>query len=469
MARIVCLAWLALSLCVQAVTVAWKVPFHSPVADLALGVEAIKLEKAPAESTFFKEGDELWDISAAIYWDSGVNGGDPFEEEPEKARPWKGDWIVWNARSGMLVARGSWRDIHRLEVNLLPDNIPTIQRAKFEFIVTREGTAEPVRKNSITLAGRDGEEAGAEIEGFKLKVKSEANRQHTTSSNTLSFTWPGKEQGVRWELFSKFTTADGIRTRIAKGRDREVNWELFATTSPETADGTPINGERWIEGPAGAIPWVHYSTAKSSRRNLAGDLLIANYRVPASLAFLLEEAEKNPPFVDGPANMAGEVRGPFLDMRTLCRQNGAKFESPAAWVGFDPRTLSVVAIADREDQDLIEAILSMGSKAALSAWVETNPESGGWGLLSHSGEKGSISWTKEGESYLACDFEPTIGGNDQVVDLRFQFDVVSDREKVGRLHSASTLFRSRPQLVGSFAAADGKAVEVIVTVDIDPR
>ncbi|MCW1913464.1 hypothetical protein OJ996_07760 [Luteolibacter sp. GHJ8] len=417
---------------------------------------------------FFAEGDELWEISKTIQWSSEA---DPFEEETSetsKAKPWGGDWVVWNARSRTVIGSGSWDDIRRLEQSLSINSIPTLQRTRFEFVATAGEAAEASRRSELVLTSRDSEEASAEVEGVRAKTTSQSDMRHALSHSAILFFWPGKEKGVRWEVSSRSTVADGVRTRIAKGRDHDENWELYATISTETADGTPLHGERWIEAPSGPVLWAHYPIAGSYRESFEGDLILKVYPVRDDFMNKLGGGLPGQAvFVEGSSAVNGARRW-YLDVRPLLEQNGVKLVHPEAWIGFDPSTSSVVALADRENQDLLEGILDMGRSPVRAVWLETNPESGGWGILSRSGEKASISRSNQGETVLACDIEPTIGGNEQVIDLRYQFDVMNGQKQVGRMQSATTLFPDRPQVVGKVFSSDGKEIEVVMTASISP-
>ncbi len=472
MARIVLLAWLALSLSARpSVTVAWRVPSHSAITASALNPNATKLEKPPVASAFFEAGDELWEISKTMGWGEEVKEDevDPFGTS-EKTGPWRGDWIVWNSRSGMLVARGPWYELRRLEGKLSLDSYPMIQRMKVELVTTRGENADPVNESSISLVGRSGEEVKGSLGGIKLKLTSGAYRPDTLSSNRLSLSWPTIGKGYGWHLESAFSAFDGNRTRIAKGKESENEWQVFATITPEKVDGTALNEDRWIEGPHGAIVWSHHSTFRFFRKNLSDDLVLGAYSVPDDLVTLLGGAEsEESSFVDSPPEIAEEIRGPFIDVRSLLRENGVKFEDPAAFAGFDTRSLNLVTVTNRESQDLIEGLVSVGREPHAGTWIETNPESGGWGLLCQSGEKSSISRTEEGESSPACVFELTVGSSGHLMDLRYHIDVMGGQRKLGHLEAASTLQGSKPQEIGTCKQPGGDEVKVIITAGSNPR
>ena len=118
------------------VTVAWKMPVERVAPSFA---ESPPLDKPPGDSAFFQPGDKLWDLSKEVIWrvpdDAKVEEeADPFAvTEPGQVEvDWKGDWIVWNSRSGMIVARGSWHDVLVAEEVLGCEKLPKVIRARIE-------------------------------------------------------------------------------------------------------------------------------------------------------------------------------------------------------------------------------------------------------------------------------------------------------------------------------------------------
>ena len=473
-ARIICLAWLALALCVQAsVTVAWRLPAHSSVASSSEHPEATQLREPPSASVFFEEGDELWEISKTIWWGDvrdKESAPDPFNAS-EETGPWKGEWIVWNRRSGMVVARGSWSELRRLESKLSLNSHPMIQRIKVELVTISERDEPLVSERSIAVFARCGEEVKGCMEGIQLKMTSDAYRPAAVSSNTMALSWPSSEKDSTWQLDFAFSAFDGVRTRIAKGKDGDDRWEIYVTVSAENVDGTPVNEDRWIESPQGAVVWAHCSPSRSFQKDIPGDLVMGAYPVPDDFVLMLGGSETEAPsFVDSPSSIAAQIRGPFIDVRGLLGENGVKLIDPKEFAGFDTRSLTLVTVSNREARDTVEAIVSGGLRDLdLGTWVETNSESGGWGLLCRSGEISSIFRRQGGEQVPACVFELTVGSNRQVMDLRYRFDVVRGSERLGHLEAASTLLRARPQEIGSYTANISGEIKVVVTAGSDQR
>lgn len=96
-------------------------------------------------------------------------------------------------------------------------------------------------------------------------------------------------------------------------------------------------------------------------------------------------------------------------------------------------------------------------------WIETNGESGGWGLACRSGEKAVISRRAGKAAGLFFEIEPTLGGDDNIMDLRYKFDVVAGDRAMGRIESATTLYNGKPVRVATYSKEGMKDLEVVLT------
>ena len=96
-------------------------------------------------------------------------------------------------------------------------------------------------------------------------------------------------------------------------------------------------------------------------------------------------------------------------------------------------------------------------------WIETNGESGGWGLACRSGEKAVISRRAGKAAGLVFEIEPTLGGDDNIMDLRYKFDVVAGDRAMGRIESATTLYNGKPVRVATYSKEGMKDLEVVLT------
>jgi hypothetical protein len=283
MARIVCLAWLALALWAQsAVTVGWKIPISSISWDYRNDDKVRKLDKPPGGSAFFEPGDEVWDVSQSVL---GWLGSSPEQLETSPGRKrWSGEWMVWNARSGMLVVRGSGADIAMIELGLDQVHPPELLRTRIEM-----GTG-PVARSSISLLSRSGEEALLEWGTTSLKLTIVSSGPKGILDATLAFAWPAEGNASCWNLQTALTVLDGQRCRLATQGGGEQRQELFITVTREIGHGIPAAEFRWKDEGTGVIPWPE-SADGVFRMNWAGEQQIGIFPVPADLLTKLGAAE----------------------------------------------------------------------------------------------------------------------------------------------------------------------------------
>jgi hypothetical protein len=145
---------------------------------------------------------------------------------------------------------------------------------------------------------------------------------------------------------------------------------------------------------------------------------------------------------------------------------GVVFHDEGGFAGFDPLTSTAFVVTDKANHDLVEGFFSsiLDGEVEPPIWIETNPESGGWGLASRSGEAAEIRRSSVNPTEnLLFRSEPTQGADGLIFDLRYSLDMVAGGVKLGELKANTTLTRDKPQVVGSGTAPDGKEVKVIVT------
>lgn len=461
------LVWLFAVACSDAITAAWKVPLGNFVEDLATDDRVKKLGQAPGKSAFFHEGDELWDVSAALRWDRSDAAADPFDEKVRAAGAfkWQGDWIVWNERSKLMVASGSWMDLKDAEDALGYHALPILVRVRCEILSGEAGTLE----RSLSLVLRSGETAKASWEGASLKLEGIANTSVWTDLRG-EIRWPIKGTDQTWSVVTAATIPNGKRMLLASQGQGDGKWQLFAEVGVERIDGTPRSQTRWVENPDGVVIWSPENLdSKPVRRTLVSGLGLGIFSVPTDLVQRLDaESDDEAAFVETPPQAEEWVRGHLLDVRDLFSPNGVRIEGEGSFAGFDARGCLVI-IAKKEAVDLIEQLVEGGCYEPPShAMVETNAQSGGWCLVARSGEKAEIKRSRAGESECLFAIEPTLGSRDHLVDLRYTIDVMNGATAVGRSESASTLRIGDPQKVGSFFS-DGATTDLILTVKKDQQ
>ena len=455
------------------VTAAWKVPIESRIPDHETDAKVRKLDKPPAESAFFEAGDELWDVSEALSWEVAVESGesdDPFAEpttEPIKVG-WKGAWLVWNARSRMFVARGTLSQIVFAGEVLGFDEQPTVLRSKFEVVERLDGEeSKPGSTRSLSIMSRSAEKARAGLEGFEVEVESTAFGSIGVSNAVCRFSWPAGKNDRRWEVQAAVTVSEEVRTRLARYGRGPDSWEAWLTVSRELPDGTPIAQVRAIESAEGIEPWTLLKPErKDFRRVLGPNRELGIYPVPEDLLSKLTGAEAVLALPDmvTPAELAEWVRGPLIDVTKPLQDNGVKIDSTAGhFAGINSRSNNVIVVADSVNQDLAEEIFSHGFSYPSQLWIETSREAGGWGLAVRSGENASISQRSGDVTDLRFEIEPTLGGDENIMDLHYRFDVVSGETLIGRIESATTLYNGKPLRVATYSKQGAEDLEVVLT------
>lgn len=465
------LVWLFVAGPSDAFTAAWKAPLGDYVGDLGTDERVKKLEKPPGKSAFFQPGDELWDLSKSLRWVRKIEeenqDGDPFEEQAwtAEAFKWEGDWIVWNARSKLVIASGSWMDIRNAEEALDYRGLPTVIRTRFELLTSEEGKLQ----RSLSLVSRSGERAKAQMEGQNLEIECISDSGGEWVDLRLGMTWPASFPEQTWTVNTGVTVKVGQRVLIARQGLAEEKWQLFATAGVEMIDGTPQSKTRWLEEPEGIVVWPREGSAEQPVRKVLGNgLHIGIFQVPRDMVQRLDpEAKEAAALVEPPLQATEWVRGPLSDVRKLLAGHGVKIEGEGSFAGFSASGCLVV-IADKENLDLVEELISGGCcNPARNARVETNVEAGGWSLTARSGEKAEIARSRSGVTDCLFSIEPTLAGADDLVDLRYKIDVVNGIKVLGRSESASTLGMGFPQKVGSFSPDGAPTTDLILTVRPD--
>ncbi|MEK7951057.1 hypothetical protein [Luteolibacter soli] len=451
------------------ITAAWKIPVERVAPSYA---DAPPLAKPPGDSAFFQPGDKIWDLSKCIYWNvldfAGVgesdlsNGPAPGEVKID----WKGDWIVWNSRSGMIVARGSWHDVLVAEQVLRCDELPKVIRTRIEV----KGTGKP---RSLSLISRSGEKASLEMNELLAEVETTSSSDGNACDTQFFVSWPAEDSHWTWEVKTAVTLGNGSPCQIACQGTKDQRWELVVSTEEELMDGTPSKEFCWVETPDGLRAWSNSGVrGKPLRKQLDANRWLGIYPMAkGSASHFLAEARSRPgPDVTGP-ELAEWTRMPLLNIRPVLEERGVAFRNERDCACIDPLTGTAFVLADQVTQDLAEYLFAsvLDGELVPPIWIETNPESGGWGLASRSGERAEIRRSSSDPgNQLLFRSEATEGGDGVIFDLGYAIDVVSGDVKIGKLEANTTLTKDKPQVIGSGTAPDGKEVKVTVTVSKPP-
>ncbi|WP_264487865.1 hypothetical protein [Luteolibacter arcticus] len=451
----------------SAVTAAWKVPVEriAPQFDAAP-----PLEKPPGDSAFFQPGDKLWDLSGSVSWRIQVEShagdqGDPFAvpEPGEEQMDWKGDWIVWNSRSGMIVARGSWCDVLLAQKAVGFEDFPDVIRIRVEV----KGPGEP---RSLSLISRSGEKASLELGELRVEVEPvSSGSPDLIIDSPVRVSWPAAGNHGRWQVVTAISFLDGHRYRIACHGAGDQRWELMASAEREFSDGTARKEARWLETSGGVKPWaVFESREKRMHQQLDANRWLGIYPSGAGLSshLLARSCLQRRADIKPPAELAEWVSAPLADVRFFMEEQGIVFREEGCFAGIDPLSQKVFIVTDKAGQEMAASSFRTFVDGELEPpiWIETNPESGGWGIASRSGEGAEIKRSGDGNgNNLLFHCETTQAADGVTFDHRYVLDVVSGDTKIGKLESNTTLTKGKPQVIGSGTAPDGKEVKVIVT------
>ena len=460
MARILWALFL-LSACVEAsITAAWKIPVEHFAPDYKTDKQVRKLEKPPGDSDFLQPGDELWDLSKALfYWmeEPLPEGGNPFAE-PKKIKldqPWYGEWLVWNARAGMVVARGSWNDIFAAQKLIGFKDVPVTIRTRVELVTAGKETI------STSLVSESGSEVSKEENGLQVDLGATDWGAPGLVDGLFHVSWPAGEKDSHWEVNTGITLKEGMRTKLARRGRGPNRCELFASATREYSNGVMVSAARLIEGRDGVSPWPVEPDGEPRKDRVEGGLLVWSVDCHFGLVRGLMGPIAQWPWMDAPEARREWVRGRVVDLRGFLPHSG----TPDAMAVFDPGSMRVIIAGTPEDVDLGEMAIqsSLTTRIGRDLWIEANPEAGGWGLTCRSWEKASIAKESPAGNGPSFEIEPSIGDPGTMVELRYEFDVFSKGVPAGHLKSATSLELGKPQEIAGHSVGD-KEEKVIITV-----
>ena len=460
MVRFIFAAFLALiDLCHASVTAGWKIPIEQIAGNYKTNDRVHRLDEPPGKSAFFEEGDELWDVAKLIKpriarLETKLIFGIPTDETPEF--DWKGDWVVWNARSEMVIARGSPIDLRLIEDGLDFRKAPHVIRSRIEFEDPKGNIA-----RTASFTSRSGEKTRFQIHELDAVIQVDSSDQHWANDVETTISWSLKQGGPRWEVHTHVSLRDNERIPLAQVGYGNGSRRVLLTVSRETANGTTWSKSRWRETKGGLKAWELATPRDVSFRAQLGDgreLGIASFPEGVdNLAKLgvqnSEEFLQDLTSIDVPNELAPLASGPLLDISHLLRNNGIATEL----AGYDPQNRTLIFIGDPTDLDLFEVVIdSMIGCWFSPLWIETNAESGGYGLVCRSSETARIYRTDKNPREVVFEVRPKERGDLSTIDITYQLATITDAQSIGRIASSTQLTRMIPQVIGSLDT-DGQA------------
>lgn len=462
--------------------VAWRVPLSNYSIDGLKAPGVARYKDAPGASPFFKQGDELWDLTKVVTDRPG-------------ARKMALDWLIWNASSNSLVAKGNWVDICNLHGILAVEGQPKRCRVTVSvFEVPADGaplSETSVPASELTTVSRSGYKSKAFWSGAGKSIDLDSDyvigeREEVVYIGlNATVSVPGQ---LPMEVNTSFSLGDGKSLWIARDFDGLKGLDLKAAATIESMDGTPIrervmiqrNGEKLPIPPKRSQP-----DDKSRRMADKGWITRVNLSIEDLKQFLSLEKADRPgadPFqeptqeepeilphalpVKPPEFLQDWVSHGVLNANEWVKKRIPDLEMEGAFSAYDPIEERIYFFSPNEvSADKVGAAFSSSSCGG-TEFISTLTGHGQTRLVCRSGQKMSLSRALNTETNLRhLEIEPTIADSSDLVDFRFSFEDKRDQSQVTRINSNATLqFGKSSEL---FSAADGGAEKTSVSARVD--
>ena len=409
----VLLVWLLLSiLACGAETIAWQVSLDRVVEGGVNSPKVVRLEGPPAESVFFEEGDELWDLMGAISierWvpDDPANTG---KRDPGKRVQGKfaGEWLVWNARSRRVVGRGGWDELEEIDPLLVYDQV------KSTMVLKMNGRVE----GSVATVCGSGERAEAKDGKLMSRVSPNVSlfRRFTDLNYEVEIDMGG---GRRTEVMSAASIQNGREVTLAKWSEGGENYELIGMFGVVSEDGILMESVRQHEegGRSVSLKVLGLDFWKYDGTTLKSGLKVGVFNIPPDFVCRIIEERAGSEF-DFPPELARLSSGLYEDALEGLKANGVSFELSGSLALVNHSTKSLIAVNDQANLERIADLVDMttwAEPAAVECDVRWDDQSRM--LLARSGEWAFIRRFRGEEKLGSFEVAPNISEDNQEIDL----------------------------------------------------
>lgn len=443
--------WFSLTLATfGAETVAWRIPVEL-VVDGGVDHPAVtRMEKPPGESSFFEEGDPLWDLSDAIEAEIEIlpdvsdDDFDPFaptETEMMKIEKasFEGGFVVWNARSGMIVARGNAAQLTYVE------HAVDLERQPKQVITTFEMTAGEDAQE-LNIMCRSGEKATVSENGTTAHVAPNLSSNMEWIDLNLALDLSSCETPHR--VNTALTLRRGRPQRVARWMSGGVNHSLHTTTQVVMAWGVPLDEVRTQELKGKVGPKRRIDDWYLDGKKVGDSLSIRILNVPRDFLDRIGDPLTNRRPLVVPEELKHLIGPGYLDAAPALAMNGVKFDDPLALAGFDPHGARLLVINTPINLDLVETMCSHG--CGVPRLVELTFQGTGWlsSIVGRSGEKSEIQIGTKANSQALLAVAPNVGAGEQLLDVSFE---IRSPDLGTELISAVTTLSGRTLAIGGDA------------------
>ncbi|MEM1085830.1 MAG: hypothetical protein AAGI48_17105 [Verrucomicrobiota bacterium] len=449
-------------------TAGWRVPL-SHVLWQGLDSKGVKkMDQPPSVSAFFKTGDELWDLSSAIRWESNSPFSakdDPFAVAPEgggQVMKFEGEWVVWNATSQMIVARGAPKDLGLVDLIANLDKIPLMIRTRLDLLDASGRFTE-----GLSLISRSGEMASVKCGNLHLKIVGNIG----SDRRLLDLDFEGLVRGRSLErVRTGVTLLNGKPLKLARWTEAGEGWEMRVAAELVTVDDQSASSLRWIEkdGALRMLDHVNSGLGVPGLRRMLDDLELPDglsarvFSVPRdSLARLSGHEDEVPAFQyveDVTPSLPGDLAVmSWVDARAQLQENGVRFDHQGSIAGFNAGRGLLFVINTPVQMDLVETIfLSTGPSIPTNLRLQLEGDGILAMLMSRSGEKVAITRGENDDLETLFEIAPNVGATYKLVDVRYRLkSETADIE----LESAATLSHGQAiQVAGAGTENGGKTL-----------
>ena len=461
MVRLTLLTTIALAaICHASLTAGWKIPIEHIAPDYKTSDQVKQLNNQPGESAFFQPGDELWDVSKLLVLRPSPDPIRPDEAAKATDLAFMGKWAVWNSRSGMLVARGTYLDLLHAQ-----DACVSVQllHASLHFELKR---GERIPEHLLTVVVPDGETIVAETKNVRIEAEPWLHLDCLHDLH-LDVTWNAEEQGLKWRVTTLLPFKDGVPLRIASHGEGADGWTLFGTVAAELPDGSPAVEARWIETDReGFRVWPDTESRQGNfLLSLDGERSIRSYPVPP--AFRDGPAPKIPQDLPAPPALKDLIGGNYADVTKVLGEAGIDIHAPGFFAGFDQEHRELLVVANLETHKAIKALVEEAlATPERTVWVGTNQAGSLWGLALRNGEKALISLEKDETEIADFIIEAKLQQSGAEVRLHTTIDVIKDWKRRARFEVPLLMPVGKDQPFASLADEDGEMEEITIRAEV---
>ncbi len=440
--------------CSAAEIVAWKIPL-SRFVEKGLEAEGIaRLESAPQQSPFFKEGDELWDLNEI-----------PPEARKETDPPLK--WAIWNATSGRLVVKAEDESVWQLCFRMGISDLPTQCRLKAEVLEVPADVRPPDKQSKPTLVTSWVVPFGVfDISPVDDPLKFRAKGDAYVSEDKRSV-WIEIETSFRFgdktriTFNSSVSLPDGKSGWVAREFDGKKGMDLRIIASIELEDGSVASEVMLIQKGTTSEP-VHVDRKGTKRHRLGAERWMAYQFNSANFLQALFEQESD--FEEtslrsedvrdklgivetqAPDSIRKWFDGPVWDIGGKMKEKEVIPANSSAFAGYDPISNRVFLHSDSaEEIEKFEQLFLVLDGEPPKAVVATLSGVGQTRIMMPSCNAGSLElWDDEENLIRRVQVYSEISEENNTVEMYLDYFDQSDSPRKGEFKATVTSKAGEP-------------------------